>query len=264
MKKVLLSFDIEEFDMPMEYGKSISFEEQIAVSVEGTKIILDSLRDHQIPATFFSTVAFATHAPELIARIKNENHELASHGYFHSTFKTQHLLESRIELERITGNPVSGFRMPRMMPVDEVEIQQAGYLYNSSLNPVYLPGRYNNFFKPRTLFNVQGLWHLPASATPLIRFPLFWLSFHNAPLWVYKTACKRTISRDNYLNLYFHPWEFTDLNRVGYGLPRYVSRNSGSEMVNRFCALLTWMKEQGYTFSTIIKFLEPHLTSSIH
>ena len=29
---ILLSFDIEEFDMPFEYGKDISFENQIAVS----------------------------------------------------------------------------------------------------------------------------------------------------------------------------------------------------------------------------------------
>ncbi|GAW88340.1 polysaccharide deacetylase [Flavobacterium psychrophilum] len=40
---VLLSFDIEEFDMPFEYGKSISFEEQIAISIEGTTAILNLL-----------------------------------------------------------------------------------------------------------------------------------------------------------------------------------------------------------------------------
>lgn len=32
---ILLSFDIEEFDMPFEYGKDISIENQIAVSEKG-------------------------------------------------------------------------------------------------------------------------------------------------------------------------------------------------------------------------------------
>ena len=56
---ILLSFDIEEFDMPFEYGKDISFENQIAVSEKGTEIILNILQKHQIKATFFSTVVFA-------------------------------------------------------------------------------------------------------------------------------------------------------------------------------------------------------------
>ena len=36
MKTILLSFDIEEFDMPFEYGKEISFDDQIAISKNGT------------------------------------------------------------------------------------------------------------------------------------------------------------------------------------------------------------------------------------
>ena len=50
---VLLSFDIEEFDMPFEYGKDISFEDQISISVAGCHIILDLLKKHQFKATFF-------------------------------------------------------------------------------------------------------------------------------------------------------------------------------------------------------------------
>ncbi|HEY9049504.1 MAG TPA: polysaccharide deacetylase family protein [Ohtaekwangia sp.] len=255
MKTVLLSFDIEEFDMPLEYERNIVFEQQIRVSATGTETILNILQQHQIPATFFSTVVFASHAKDLIQRINNEGHELASHGYFHSAFETKHLLQSRVELERISGKPVTGFRMARMMPVDDDAIEQAGYTYNSSLNPVYLPGRYNNFFKPRTLFKTKSLLQLPASATPVIRFPLFWLSFHNLPLWLYKSACARTIHRDGYLNIYFHPWEFTDLTRAEYNFPKFVSKNTGEQMIVRFNTWIAWMKDQGYTFSTISDFL---------
>jgi peptidoglycan/xylan/chitin deacetylase (PgdA/CDA1 family) len=234
MKTVLLSFDLEEFDMPLEYGKTIDFSDQIKVSAEGTKIVLDLLLKENIKATFFSTVVFASHARDLINRIITEGHELASHGYYHSAFEEKHLLESKQELERISGKLVDGFRMARMMPVSDDAIQRAGYNYNSSLNPVYLPGRYNNFFKPRTKFVMGKLVQFPASATPLLRIPLFWLSFHNFPLWFYKAACSRTINRDGYLNLYFHPWEFTDLKKEQYGFPGFVSKNTGREMVDRF------------------------------
>jgi peptidoglycan/xylan/chitin deacetylase (PgdA/CDA1 family) len=255
MKKILLSFDIEEFDMPLEYGKQLPFEEQIRVSVEGSRSILNVLAAHGISATFFSTVVFATQAPEIIDRINKENHELASHGYYHSQFEPAHLATSRTELEKLSGKPVGGFRMARMMPVDDHAIAAAGYRYNSSLNPVYLPGRYNNFFKPRTLFQSHGLQQLPASAVPLIRFPLFWLSFHNLPLGLYKAACQVTIQRDGYLNTYFHPWEFTDLSNPAYGLPGYVIKNSGDKMRERFDAWIRWAKKRGYGFETIGNFL---------
>src|SRR5688572_2411915 len=242
MRNVLLSFDIEEFDMPLEYGKLIPFEEQIEVSRDGTKIILDMLYKRQIHATFFSTVVFASQAPDLIARICNEGHELASHGYFHSSFKNEDMLASRTELERLSNSKVKGFRMPRMKQVDDDELKKAGYLYNSSLNPTYLPGRYNNFLRPRTIFRSPcGIVQVPASVTPLVRLPLFWLSFHNLPIWSYKSACRWTMNRDKYLNIYFHPWEFMDLAKPKYGLPKFVSKNSGDKMIDRFFKLIEWM-----------------------
>ncbi len=246
---ILFSFDIEEFDMPLEYGRTISFDDQIKISIEGTSVILDLLQKHQIKATFFSTVVFAENAPNIISRIINEGHEIASHSYYHSDFKVEHLRESKEKLEKITNTKVIGYRMPRMQPVDENEICKAGYVYNSSLNPTYLPGRYNNFSKPRTYFKQDGVWQIPASVSPIVRFPLFWLSFHNLPLWIYKMLCKSTIKKDKYLNLYFHPWEFTDLKDAErFNFPSYVSKNSGKDMKDRFEKLIIWMKEKNHSF----------------
>ena len=254
---ILLSFDIEEFDMPFEYGKTISFEDQIDISIQGTTVILDLLEKHQITATFFSTVIFAENAPKIMQRIVNNGHEVASHSYYHSDFKVQHLKESREKLEKITNLKVTGYRMPRMQPVDEKEIFKAGYVYNSSLNPTYLPGRYNNFFKPRTYFKQDGVWQIPASVSPIIRFPLFWLSFHNLSLWLYKILIKSTLRKDKYLNLYFHPWEFTDLkDKDRFGFPCYVSKNSGKAMKDRFENLIVWMKKNKYSFHSTIDLIE--------
>lgn len=255
MNKVLLTFDIEEFDMPFEYGRQLPLEEQIAISQEGCRVIIQLLNDHDARATFFSTVVFAERSVSILDTIRDCHHELASHGFFHSVFSTAHLLESRNALERLSGLPVKGFRMPRMMPVDDGEVERAGYLYNSSINPVWLPGRYDNRDKPRTLFTRGRVWQLPASATPGLRVPLFWLAFHNLPLAAYLRACRTTMNTDHYLNLYFHPWEFIDLSAPHLGMPWYVRRNSGASMISRFDTMLDWMVKQGYEFSTISEFL---------
>lgn len=254
---ILLSFDIEEFDLPFEYKKEISFEEQIQISIQGTNAILDLLDKHNIKATFFSTATFAINAEAVMKRIVDGGHEIASHSYYHSNFEVKHLKESKDKLEELTNTKVVGYRMPRMYPVDEKEVFKAGYLYNSSINPTFLPGRYNHFDKPRTYFKQEGVWQIPASVSPIVRFPLFWLSFHNLPLWLYQFLSKITLKKDGYLNIYFHPWEFTDLNKPEkFNFPKYVSKNSGNEMIERFDKLITWMKEKRYTFGTFKQLLE--------
>jgi peptidoglycan/xylan/chitin deacetylase (PgdA/CDA1 family) len=248
---ILLSFDIEEFDMPFEYGKDISFDDQLSISTTGTLHILQILKNAGVKATFYCTANYAMHRPEIIMQIINEGHELASHGYYHTDFKPEHLLQSRLKLEEIAGVPVKGYRMARMMPVDEREIEKAGYLYNSSINPTWLPGRYNNFSKPRTWFYNSNVLQLPSSVSPLVRFPLFWLSFHNLPMGLLKWLSAATHRKDGYLNLYFHPWEFTDLDQPErFGFPGYVVRNSGDAFIKRLTDFIAWGKSKGYQFAT--------------
>lgn len=254
---ILLSFDIEEFDMPLEYGKDISFQDQIAISIKGTKHILDILDKHSVKATFFSTVVFAHNASEVIQRIIKSGHELASHGYYHSKFDTSHLLSSKTALEEISQQEIKGYRMARMMPVDENEIAKAGYLYNSSMNPTWLPGRYNNLNKPRSYYKEAGVWQIPASVSPMFRFPLFWLSFHNLPLYLYKYIADGSYQKDGYLNLYFHPWEFTGLSdKERFGFPNYVSKNSGVKMIKRMDSFIQYLKDKNYPFCTISDFIK--------
>ncbi|RZJ78890.1 MAG: DUF3473 domain-containing protein [Flavobacterium sp.] len=254
---VLLSFDIEEFDMPFEYNRDISFADQISISRTGTIAILDLLDKHQVKATFFCTVTFAENIPDLIKRITESGHELASHGYYHSDFKTEHLLQSKIKLEELSGKEITGYRMARMMPVDEKEIEKAGYTYNTSINPTYLPGRYNNFHISRTFFTKQNVLQIPASVSPIVRFPLFWLSFHNLPLSIYKALAHWTYKKDHYLNVYFHPWEFTDLNDFErFGFPAYIRKNTGNQMVQRMDKFIHWLKSKNYPFGTFQQFIK--------
>lgn len=80
---ILLSFDIEEFDVPREKGLDWFFENAMKVSKIGTKKILDILKANEVQATLFCTSNFVQNAPELINRAIKDGHEIASHGVDH-------------------------------------------------------------------------------------------------------------------------------------------------------------------------------------
>lgn len=239
MNKVLLSFDLEEFDVPKEYGQLLPESVQFAVSRQGLEPVLQLLTNLQIRATFFTTANFALHHRAVVRTIA-QTHEIASHGFYHSSFDQADLHKSRAVLEEIAQTPVSGFRMARLQKVNDAAIAAAGYAYNSSVNPTYLPGRYNNLSQPRTAHYANHLLNIPVSVTPLIRLPLFWLSFKHLPLALYQTASAVTLQVDHYLSLYFHPWEFTDIS--SFQLPGYIKRHSGQPMLRRLTRYLTWLK----------------------
>lgn len=71
---ILLSFDIEEFDMPLEYNGEIPLEEQLAVSRKGLQNILRILKNNDVKATFFSTVVFAENNQDLVRQLLSEGH----------------------------------------------------------------------------------------------------------------------------------------------------------------------------------------------
>lgn len=252
---IMLSFDTEEFDVPLEHGVDLPMEEQIRISVVGTHNILDCLKSHQVKATFFCTANFAVHAGEVIRRIIDEGHEIASHGYYHQSFEPKDLKNSKDKLEEITGLTIKGYRQARMMPVPEKEIFKAGYTYNTSLNPTFIPGRYMHLRAPRRYFIKENVLQIPASVTPLFRFPLFWLSYHNLPAGMYRWLCYRTWKHDGYMNTYFHPWEFYELNdRPELKLPFIIRNNSGKEMIKRLSDLIGYFRKKGASFITYGEF----------
>lgn len=255
--------NIEEFDAPLEHGVELPFEEQMRTSVEGTRKILACLARHRVKATFFCTANFALHAKDLILDIQKGGHEIASHGFYHSSFETADLRKSKEALEELTGQPVNGFRMARMMPVEEEEIHKAGYLYNSSLNPTCIPGRYNHLGQPRTYFMKDGVLQLPASVTPIVRFPLFWLAYHNLPATLYRKLALWTWKEDGYFLTYFHPWEFTSLSdRKELKLPFIMTNHSGCGMERRLDALIRFFKDKRAPFGTYTQFSQEILSKS--
>ncbi|WP_225309439.1 polysaccharide deacetylase family protein [Larkinella humicola] len=253
MRQIMFTVDVEEFDTALEYGHSLSINEQLAVSTRGLRLLTDRLAILPVRATLFTTANYAFHEPDLIRKL-SATHEIASHGFYHTTFEPADLLKSRRMLESITGKPVVGFRRARMGAVDEADLREAGYRYNSSLHPTFLPGRYNHLKAPRKPFLSGTILHIPASVTPRLRLPLFWLSLKNFPFAIYKNLCLHTLRADGFLNLYVHPWEFTDLSAYAK-IPAYVRRYSNQRLLDRVETLLRYLGPHG-TFQTMQEFSE--------
>ncbi len=247
----ILSFDVEEFDMPLEYGQQISMDEQMEKGREGLAALIPFWEKYELPCTLFTTANYALQFPDTISQL-SQTHEIASHTYYHSFYEPEHLLSSRLALENITGKPVTGLRMPRMRKVDMKDVQFAGYSYDSSINPTYIPGRYNNFHLPATVYRDGDMIRVPASVSPVIRLPLFWLAFKNYPYNMFLRLCRQTLRKHGYLCLYFHPWEFTNLD--DYKLPGYAKKITGVELLNRLEKLVNDLAGET-EFNTIQHFL---------
>ena len=254
---ILLSFDTEEFDLPREHGVEITLEEAMKVSIEGTNRILDILGRNHVKATFFCTANFATNAPQVMRRILDEGHEVASHGVDHWQPKETDTAKSKEILEQLCNCPIKGYREPRMLPVNDQEIERSGYLYNSSLHPAFIPGRYMHLTMPRTPFFKGKVLQIPASVFPGIRLPLFWLACHHYPQGLYRKLCTWTMRHDGLFVIYFHPWEFISLGEhPEWNIPYIIKHNSGEEMERRLERLIQSFKEQQANFVTYTQYAQ--------
>ena len=252
---VLLSFDTEEFDVPKEHGVDFSLGQGMEVSIEGTSKILDILDVNDVKATFFCTSNFVRYAPEVMERIKRSGHEIACHGCDHWAPEASDVENSKRIIENLLQIKCGGYRQPRMFPVSDEDIERCGYLYNSSLNPAFIPGRYMHLTTPRTCFMKGRVLQIPSSVTPLLRIPMFWLSLHNFPEKLYHLLARRILSHDGYFTTYFHPWEFYELkSHPEFKMPFIIRNNSGNEMCARLDRLIKMFKTKCATFQTYTMF----------
>ena len=85
-RHILFTVDVEEFDTALEYGHDLSLTDQIAVSTKGLRLLADRFDALQARTTLFTTANYALHEPALMKRLA-KTHEIASHGYYHTTFE---------------------------------------------------------------------------------------------------------------------------------------------------------------------------------
>jgi len=260
--KVLLSFDVEEFDLPREHGAEISLAEGIEVSAQGLERILRVLDRAGVKATFFCTGNFAEGRSDLITKIVKDGHEVACHGVDHFSPKKTDLEKSKEIVEKIAGVKIQGYRQPRMQKIDYKELKRCGYEYDSSVNPAYIPGRYNNRKVLRRPFVRDGVLEIPTSVVTGMRVPMFWLALHLFPKRLYYKLAKMVVKESGYFATYFHPWEFADLAEYS-AVPGYIKHNSGMKMAGRLEGLICEMQKNKCDFVTYSEYADKQVGRDI-
>jgi len=260
MKKLLLTFDLEEFPAE-EFGIKLSEKEKFEISRKGLVKIINLLYRLNIKSTFFTTLEFAQHYPALIKKLIKEGNEIALHAYSHKhrynkmpeKVAYNYIKTAKKRIEKMFKIKISGFRAPQMSFPSYSVLKKAGLKYDSSLHPTYIPGYYNRFFDKRKPFSEEGITIMPISVTPVIRLPFSWVWFRNMPLIYSKFCTSFSLLDSDYINIYFHPWEFVELNK--FNISKMIKRNTGNQNIIKLNKYLNWIskKTEAITINNFLK-----------
>ena len=146
-----MTVDVEDYFQVSAFEAYVSRENWKNFSCrveENTDRILEMFKAHDVQATFFTLGWVADHYPDLVRRIVEAGHDLASHGWDHKrvTNLTEHefatdLKKSKQMLEDVSGTEVNGYRAPSYSFTRENEwthdvLLEQGYAYSSSIAPI--------------------------------------------------------------------------------------------------------------------------------
>lgn len=185
--------------------------------------ILKLLADNDIQATFFTLGWIAERYPQLVRRIVDGGHELASHGYGHE--RVSDLSESKFFedihrakglLEDTGGVRVNGYRAPSFsIGADNLwalnTLLRAGYKYSSSIYPIQ-HDHYGMPEAPRFAHQIRdGLMEVPPTTVRMFNRNLPSSGggyFRLLPYSLSRWMLRKVNSQDGAPAVfYFHPWE---------------------------------------------------------
>jgi len=251
--RVLLTFDVEECDPCRGPDAGGSGDRAWDVSAQGLEAIRSLTEEHGIRCTFFVTAAFAARYPDRVRGIARV-HEVGVHGYWHrhdyarmEEGEARRILgDAKRCVEGVTGKPALGFRAPRLQAPRLRVLSELGFRYDSSLHPTFVPGRYNHWSRERGVSRVDGCYEIPVSVTPRMRLPLTWAAFRLLPLSYSQRGARRAMRADGWLNLYFHSWEFAELE--GSRAPYLLRKNTGGALREKLGRYIRWHRRRGNDF----------------
>jgi len=226
----MLSFDVEEyFQVEAAARGGVTADQWEAFPKRLEPVIdrlLETLAAHRASATFFVLGWVARHERDLIARIAEAGHEIASHGMSHRMLGrltpeefTQDLRNSRRLLEDIAGRPVIGYRAPTFSITHRTAwaldvLADEGFQYDSSVFPVR-HDRYGVPDAPPCVHRAvgpggRGLLEIPPLTMRLARanWPVGGGGYLRLlPVRVPAHALRAAGRRGQAAMLYLHPWE---------------------------------------------------------
>ncbi len=227
-------FQVSPFKGLIEPAQWSRFERRLEI---GTARTLDLLDEYDIRATFFVLGWVADVVPELVRRVSERGHEVASRGYYHrgvremgSEFRDDSV-RARESLERASGQRVIGYRMAeRWLAPSELHaldiLADEGYLYDSSIKPAwraYAREPWRRFLH-RHGTGAGGIWEVPLSSVKLLGLDVPVAGgnhFRQFPHGLVTRAVARwDRTCDAPFVMYFHTWELDpDQPRIGTASP---------------------------------------------
>ena len=224
----LISFDIEGFiesshDSYVVPQKYLSPHEETREIEENTAVILETLAECSVAATFFILGRIARDMPNLVRQIAAAGHEIAAHSFEHRRlhkFDRQESYEqlrlAKEYLEQASGQPVIGFRAPDFsIARDNVyvldQLRELGYRYDSSVFPISFHDAYGLSTFPRVPFILpNGLIEFPMSTLEIAggRFPFGGGGYLRLyPLWLTCCLLQAAARQGVPTVVYLHPVE---------------------------------------------------------
>jgi polysaccharide deacetylase family protein (PEP-CTERM system associated) len=229
--------------------------------VRNTERLLDIFDEFEVRSTFFVLAWVAERHPDLVKKIAERGHEVASHGYAHrlvydqtrSAFRDD-VRRAKSILEDACGRSVTGYRAPsysitpRSLWALDVLIEE-GYQYDSSIFPIRhdvygIPDAPRQPFLvttsagpivefPITTFRMVGEQNLPVGGGGYLRI---------LPFWYTKLGYHRARAENLPLIAYIHPWEVDpDQPRIGgrrrSRLRHYTNLGKTHDRLRRLLAL---------------------------
>ena len=223
--------------------------------------ILQMLEQHGAKGTFFTLGWLAERYPEVIRKIIDNGHELASHGYGHERVSDQtpesffaDINVAKLILEDLSGQEVKGYRAPSFSIGENnlwafETLEKAGYQYSSSIYPIR-HDHYGMPNAPRHAHRIGNLLEIPA--TTLRFFNRNWPAsgggyFRLMPYELSRWMIRHVNDVDQLSAVfYFHPWE------IDSGQPRipgisaktrfrhYVNIDRMESRLHRLLADFSW------------------------
>jgi polysaccharide deacetylase family protein (PEP-CTERM system associated) len=223
-----LSVDIEDwfqvgaFENVIERESWDGLNDRVARNCD---VILRMFADASVQGTFFTLGWVAKRHPQLMRRIVDEGHEIASHGWDHArVFRmsreqfSRDLDMSRKVIEDAAGRAVTGYRAPSFSidartPWAYEVLAEQGFAYSSSVAPI-VHDHYGWSAAPRFAFR-------PLPGGDLIELPVTTASFAGRrlaaggggffrvlPYGFSRWAIRQVNRREGRPAIfYFHPWE---------------------------------------------------------
>ena len=241
-----LSVDVEDYFHVAALSGVISPDDWGALPsrVErNTERLLELFDRQQVKCTFFVLGWVAERYPELIRKLADHGHEIASHGYSHQLIYNQtpavfaeETRKSKLILEDIIQQPVTGYRAASYSITRESLwaldiLAELGFTWDSSIFPIH-HDRYGIPDSPKTPYTIQTSNGTALREFPLTTARLFRLTipaagggyFRQFPYPVFRHLFRLASNQDTRPQMfYLHPWEI-DPDQPRYDDASWFSR----------------------------------------